>query len=65
MVDDLAARKSATSLGIPSTGTLGIVLRARSQGIIPATRPVVEDRLHGGMFLPRSLLDRASALVGE
>jgi predicted nucleic acid-binding protein len=48
VVDDLAARKSAASLGIPATGTLGIVLRARSQGIIPATRPVVEDLLRGG-----------------
>ena len=48
VVDDLAARKFAASLGIPATGTLGIVLRARSQGIIPATRPVVEDLLRGG-----------------
>jgi hypothetical protein len=40
-------------------------LRARRQGNIPATRPVVEDLLRGGMFLSRALVDRALALVGE
>jgi predicted nucleic acid-binding protein len=65
VIDDLAGRKCAASLGIPVIGTLGIVLRARRQGIIPAARPVVEDLLRGGMFLSRSLLDRALALVGE
>ena len=65
VIDDLAGRKCAASLGIPVIGTLGIVLRARRQGIISAARPVVEDLLRGGMFLSRSLLDRALALVGE
>ena len=65
VIDDLAGRKCAASLGIPVIGTLGIVLRARRQGIIPAARPVVEDLLRGGMFLSRSLLDRALSFVGE
>ena len=65
VIDDLAARKCAAALGIPVIGTLGIVLRARRQGIIPEARPVVEDLLRGGMFLSRSLLDRALALVDE
>lgn len=65
VIDDLAARKCAAALGIPVIGTLGIVLRARNQGIIPAARPVVEDLLRGGMFLSRALLDRALALVDE
>lgn len=65
VIDDLAGRKCAASLGISVIGTLGIVLRARRQGIIPAARPVVEDLLRGGMFLSRSLLDRALALVDE
>jgi len=65
VIDDLAGRKCAASLGIPVIGTLGIVLRARRQGVIPAARPVMEDLLRGGMFLSRSLLDHALALVGE
>ena len=65
VIDDLTGRKCAASLGIPVIGTLGIVLRARRQGKIPAARTVVEDLLRGGMFLSRALLDRALALVGE
>lgn len=65
VIDDLAARKCAAALGIPVIGTLGIVLRARKQDVIPAARPVMEDLLRGGMFLSRPLLDRALALVGE
>jgi predicted nucleic acid-binding protein len=65
VIDDLAARKCAAALGIPVIGTLGIVLRARKQDVIPAARPVMEDLLRGGMFLSKPLLDRALALVGE
>lgn len=65
VIDDLAGRKCAASFGIPVIGTLGVVLRARRQGVIPAARPVVEDLLRGGMYLTRSLLDHALALVDE
>jgi predicted nucleic acid-binding protein len=65
VIDDLAARKCAAALGIPVIGTLGMVLRARKQDVIPAARPVMEDFLRGGMFLSKPLLDRALALVGE
>jgi predicted nucleic acid-binding protein len=65
VIDDLAARKCAAALGIPVIGTLGMVLRARKQDVIPAARPVMEDLLRGGMFLSKPLLDGALALVGE
>jgi predicted nucleic acid-binding protein len=65
VIDDLAGRKCAAAFGVPVIGTLGIVLRARRKGVIPAARPVMEDLLRGGMFLSRPLLDRALALVGE
>jgi predicted nucleic acid-binding protein len=65
VIDDLAARKCAAALGIPVMGTLGIVLRARKQDVIPAARTVMEDLLRGGMFLSKPLLDRVLALVGE
>ncbi|HEY9422206.1 MAG TPA: DUF3368 domain-containing protein, partial [Thermoanaerobaculia bacterium] len=39
IIDDLAARRCAEVLGIPFTGTLGLVLRAKQKGILPAARP--------------------------
>lgn len=65
VIDDLAGRKCAASLGVPVAGTLGIVLLARRRGLITAARPVMEDLVAGGMFLSRAVLDRALAGVGE
>lgn len=65
IVDDLAARRCATTLGIPVRGTLGLVLIAKQRGTIPAARPVLEQlRLHG-MYLSDRVIERALALVGE
>ena len=41
VVDDGAARRCARALGIPLLGTLGLVLRARLAGHIPAAVPVL------------------------
>lgn len=65
VIDDLAGRRCAVALGMPVAGTLGIVLRARREGLIPAARPVLEDLVAGGMYLSRDVLDRGLALVGE
>lgn len=42
VLDDSLARKRALLLDIPFTGTLGILLDAKSKGVIPAIRPVLE-----------------------
>lgn len=65
IIDDLAARRCATSMGIPVRGTLGIVLTAKQRGIIPSARNVMEDLIRGGLYLSRSVLDAALSRVGE
>jgi len=65
IVDDLAARRCAEVLGIPLLGTLGVVLKAKRKGLLPAARPAVEKLLAAGMYLSPKILDRALALVGE
>lgn len=65
VIDDMAGRKCASASGVSVIGTLGVVLRARRQGLIAAARPVLEDLVAGGMYLSRDVLDRSLALVGE
>lgn len=65
IVDDLAARRCATTLGIPVRGTLGLVLIAKQRGHIPAARPVLENLRGAGMYLSESVLNRALSRVGE
>lgn len=65
VIDDLAGRKCAASLGIPVRGTLGIVLVAKRRGVVTAARPILEDLLRTGLYLSRRVLDEALTRVGE
>lgn len=65
LIDDRAARRCARALGIPYTGTLGVVLLCRRNGIIPAARPVVEALVAAGIRLSPALTAEALAEVGE
>ena len=65
IIDDRAARRCASSLGIPFRGTLGLVLVAKKRGTIPLARPVVDQLRQQGMYLSDRVVDEALALVGE
>lgn len=65
IVDDLAARRCAATLGIPVRGTLGLILTAKKRGVIPQARPVLEKLRQSGMYLSDRILNQALALVGE
>jgi len=42
ILDDNKARKIANQLGLHVTGTIGIIVRAKLNGIIPSIRPILE-----------------------
>ena len=65
ILDDLAARRCAATLGVPVRGTLGLVLLAKQRGVIPAARPILDRLREGGMYLSPAVMDRALLLVGE
>lgn len=65
VIDDGDARACAQSHALPIIGTLGIVLRARRQGLIPVARPVVDQIIAAGSFLDRNLVEMALAQIGE
>jgi predicted nucleic acid-binding protein len=65
IIDDMAGRKCASSLGVIVRGTLGIVLAAKQRGAIPLARPVIEDMVAAGLYLSRKVLDRALQRVDE
>lgn len=65
ILDDQAARNAAAALGIAHQGTLGVVLFAKTQGIISAARPIVEQLRQHGMFLSDQVMNQALGQVGE
>ncbi len=65
IVDDQKARSYAQWHGVPVVGTVGIVLRAKRQGMIRLARPILQDLIAGGMYLSKAVAEQALALVGE
>jgi predicted nucleic acid-binding protein len=65
VLDDFEARQCARALGVPITGTLGVILRAKKSKLIPAARPLLEELLRRGLYLSKELLEPALREVGE
>jgi predicted nucleic acid-binding protein len=66
VVDDGMARRCARTLSIPLLGTLGVILRARRAGIIPAAAPVLRAVQAVGLRLDDEVIRTALAqTVGE
>ena len=61
VVDDGAAPRFARALGVPLNGTLGIIIRARRAGIIPAAAPVLHDLQAHGFRLHDDVIREALA----
>lgn len=65
VLDDYAARTCAEVLGVPIVGTLGLALRAKMCGRVPAARSLVDELRRAGLYLSDKLIDDALSLVGE
>jgi predicted nucleic acid-binding protein len=65
VLDDNAARKCAKSLDIPVVGTVGLVLAAKEEGIIPKARPVIEELRKNGLYLSGALTHEVLNDIGE
>ncbi|MBK6998783.1 MAG: DUF3368 domain-containing protein [Rhodoferax sp.] len=65
VLDDGEARACARTHELPLIGTLGIILRARRLGLLPAARPLIEQLIAAGSFLDRTLVERELAKLGE
>jgi len=65
VIDDLAGRRCALTLGMKVRGTLGIVLIAKKRGIIPSARSVMEELIQSGLYLSAGVLNEALRRVGE
>ena len=65
VLDDRQARRCARSLGLATTGTLGIILRAKRRGFIPAARPIIQKLLDRGLYLAHDLVEASLAEAGE
>ena len=65
ILDDRPARRLALRLGLPVVGTVGILLRSKRTGVIPAVRPLLVKLLDVGFRLSPTIRDRVLTDAGE
>lgn len=65
VLDDKKARRVARYAGLTVIGTLGVLLRAKQRGVLPAVRPVLTALRDAGFRMTAALGDEALRLAGE
>ena len=65
VLDDLAARKFATTFQLPLLGTLGLLLRAKQQGSVDQLAPLMDHLEAVGANLSKPVIAHALKLAGE
>ena len=55
ILDDLKGRKEAERLGLTFTGTLGVLFKAKKQGIIKGLKPFIENLKVVGFRISRNI----------
>jgi predicted nucleic acid-binding protein len=66
LMDETAGRAIARQLGLTLTGTLGVLLDAKTHGLIPLIRPLIDDLENNlGFFISAKLRADVLRLAGE
>ena len=65
LIDEVAARTVARAIGLRYTGTLGVLLKAKAQGLIPAVRPLLDELIRCAFHLSTPLYRDTLTLAGE
>ena len=65
ILDDRDARRYAQRIGLPLTGTVGILLEAKERGLIDAIKPLLNGLLANGIRLGPSFINDVLQQAGE
>jgi uncharacterized protein len=66
IVDERSARALAETMGLRVTGVVGVLLEARSRGLLAAIKPVLDAlSVSAGFYLSRAFYEAALRAAGE
>ncbi len=65
VIDEKKARRFAERMGIPLTGTLGVLLSAKEAGLVSSVAGLIAQLQEAGLFLSQDLVRKALRLAGE
>lgn len=64
-IDDRKGRRAALAVGLRVTGSLGLLVRAKIVGLVPAVRPFIERAMNDGVWYDPDLTHRVLTDLGE
>jgi predicted nucleic acid-binding protein len=65
ILDDTLARRIARLQKLQITGTVGVVIKAKRSGLLPAVSPVISALRESGLWLSESLVTEVLRQTGE
>lgn len=65
ILDDRKARSVASRLGVPVTGTVGLLLKAKQAGLVTAIKPLLAALAANQFHISQELVTEALRLAGE
>jgi uncharacterized protein len=65
IMDERKGRRYAHRLGLPLTGTIGVLLLGKEEGLVTAVGPLIQQLLDQGLYFLPELVSRALTLAGE
>ena len=65
LLDDLKARKLAAKLMLKTTGTLGVISKAKQLSIIPRVKPLIDKLLLTNFRISKNVIDEILKLNDE
>ena len=65
IIDDLLARKYALQAGLNLTGTMGVLLKAKREGLIETIKPLLDSMIENGIYVSERLYRGVLALANE
>ena len=65
IIDDKNAKKHAKYLGFNVTGTLGVLIKAKKNGLIESVKPLVERLISENIYIDSKVVAYCLKEVGE
>ena len=65
IIDERRGRRYAKRLGLPLTGTLGVLLAAKDAGLVSRVKPLIVELVRKGLFIEQELIANVLRFAGE
>lgn len=65
IIDEIKGRKAAKEMGIPVTGSLGLLITAKNKGHLKAVKPIIDKIQKTNFRISNALIERVLDKVNE